>query len=1651
MAEFKALVLSTGNANFSQIPSGSSDYLDVGDGLLSRTTSLLIKAGSTGTKTIQIGEGGSGETVNIGGTSGTNATVNIWGDLNVEGNEVITGSSTFVDAAVFKGAVTFGHTDSPNPDTITFESTQSDIISDIYWGPSNGTGRYLRGRAPRTGDEANAGTPVGMIAGDAGSTNTGDGADVTLQPGAPGGGGSGSYGSVYFGNTGGAGDLDAYQIMVNNGGQAGIRYNDSTDVWEIRNDSGGWTTIAAGSVIADGSNTYDRLYWNGSSWASSPHLLLGDSTSTDRRIYFPSAGGASTAGVALDIDGQTGGTEAAGGAITIDAGVGGAAAGTGAGGTGGTLTIGAGGGGAGDGSNAAGGGGNLGISAGDAGTATSTGGLGGSITVTTGSGTGALSSGSLSMKSANGTSTGASGGVSLSSGTTGSGASGDVSIYTGASSGTGNTGDVNLYASASSSGTAGAVRPYRNVEFYDGSSTYARVNFQCANVTNSSSGYVTGTRFGGGSDYGMVWEYKSDGYTITQETSPSFGGGSMTFRGGNGVTSGGTGQLKGGTAGSGVGGSAVVQAGSSAGAAAGGQVVIGAGSGVGDGYGGGDVLVSAGDGSGTVSGGGGGNITLTAGDGDGTNAPGGGIDLVLGTGTGIHVPGYVLLGPSVASATADKYQILCNTTSGSYTTYAGIRYNHSDDSWEVRVDNGTWVDILTSSSSANVEPGDYTGQVLLWNDSTTTWENYTDVTLYDKNHVGSGQTVNVEIVDGDNQANIKLIAQSGDTSGQAGGGTYVEGGGGAGTGNGGHAYVLGGNTESGTDGNVYLGETHTTEVQFGGTESVQIDFMGNSGNRVISDIVFDDGAVRTIKMEDGDAGTALYLQGQNGSTGAGGDLHLVAGSGAFATAGGDLYVSGGASVTGTDGTVNFNAANGSSVIFGGASNATEIDLCDQNTGNVVASDIRFSDFDSKSLYIEDGNNLRSLTLYGQSAASGNTDGGTGRVRGGAASGTGTGGTAILAGGTAGPDATTGGDGGDVQIIAADGANAVTGGDGGSIDLQPGTGGTGGTPLDGWVNIGNSGNADSFLMFLDATVPTKPLNPALDGIASAGVRSNSGIMEYKDTGGNWTAFNASGGAYVNEGTIEYQHLEWNNSTSEWDPVENITLPEGTRSIKVEDTTTTDTDGGDLTIEAGDADGAGTGGRITIRAGESPSAAGDGVYIYGGASSGSGTGGGVQINGGASTSGTDGTVILGNVSTDEIQFGSLGANSVNINFMANSANRAISGLTWADNSGSNYAFATDAATGTAGTGYTWVAGLGGDDSNGGIITITSGSGGDASATGGGVGGTLSLTGGSGGDGSGALAGGTGADVDVTAGAGGSPDTGSGGGGGDLNLTAGAGNTDGTGGAAVITGGASGSGTAGSVTITGGATTTGATAGNVFIDAGAAGGGPNGYITIGATNASLVRIGNATNYAYFDVDGSPPILAFNGTTTINLPGGAATNNFQIQGSAVSDNVTAANLNTLTAGSSSNADSLHTHSGLAGTVSFSGTSGEALSAGAVLSNIDASGTAKLYGVDVDSATSGEYNPVGFALAAATGADETISVAVAGEITVSSLWDDTLATTDVGKLVYASPTADGNVTINAGSFGSGDYRIKVGVITEYISTSSAKIVIQIGDAVYIA
>jgi hypothetical protein len=277
-----------------------------------------------------------------------------------------------------------------------------------------------------------------------------------------------------------------------------------------------------------------------------------------------------------------------------------------------------------------------------------------------------------------------------------------------------------------------------------------------------------------------------------------------------------------------------------------------------------------------------------------------------------------------------------------------------------------------------------------------------------------------------------------------------------------------------------------------------------------------------------------------------------------------------------------------------------------------------------------------------------------------------------------------------------------------------------------------------------------------------------------------------------------------------------------------------------------------------------------------------------------------------------------------------------------------------------------------------------------------------------------------------------------GGELRLIGGAGVN---GGSTILLGGdALAAGAGGASAVKGGDSPSGA-GGDVFL-AGGEGGASNGVVRIGQASTSAINL-----YANTVVQSGATLSAAAGGM-IDLP-----QNFEIAGAATAfsnpgtGQVTAPNLNTLTAGPTSNADALHTHSALSAAVTVSGTTGEVIDfAGMVLAWYDR-GTGPL--VFKSNATSGSNyrNAVGLAYAA-YGSGVTGQAIVAGPATVSiaNVFDGPLSADDVGKPCWISKTA-GKLTRNVSGYTAGDVVQKVGIITS-VGGGNASIAVQVGDAV---
>lgn len=280
-----------------------------------------------------------------------------------------------------------------------------------------------------------------------------------------------------------------------------------------------------------------------------------------------------------------------------------------------------------------------------------------------------------------------------------------------------------------------------------------------------------------------------------------------------------------------------------------------------------------------------------------------------------------------------------------------------------------------------------------------------------------------------------------------------------------------------------------------------------------------------------------------------------------------------------------------------------------------------------------------------------------------------------------------------------------------------------------------------------------------------------------------------------------------------------------------------------------------------------------------------------------------------------------------------------------------------------------------------------------------------------------------------------------GGDLDLWAGnAGGGNANGGDAYLRGGnGSGTGTDGNIYIgdqnTSNITIGGASSGLVSIQ------GNTGGITLAGAGTALVI--NAAGTAVTVQAGVT--LATTGSGNINLPNNGSAR-FQIESTSVGSTVTAPNLDTLTNGS--NADALHTHSGVsASSVAITKTADENLSAGNLLALGFNGGTPICNKADANGAGT-RTNAVGFTATAVT-ASNPATIVVSGEVAVADAsWDSVPTTSDVGAPVYMSETA-GNVTLTAPST-SGSTVQKVGIVSVG-GTGAVKVLVQIGDGIVLA
>lgn len=190
---------------------------------------------------------------------------------------------------------------------------------------------------------------------------------------------------------------------------------------------------------------------------------------------------------------------------------------------------------------------------------------------------------------------------------------------------------------------------------------------------------------------------------------------------------------------------------------------------------------------------------------------------------------------------------------------------------------------------------------------------------------------------------------------------------------------------------------------------------------------------------------------------------------------------------------------------------------------------------------------------------------------------------------------------------------------------------------------------------------------------------------------------------------------------------------------------------------------------------------------------------------------------------------------------------------------------------------------------------------------------------------------------------------------------------------------------------------------------------------------------------------VLQTTGSGNINLPNNGSAR-FQVEGTSVGSTVTAPNLDTLTNGS--NADALHTHTGISSVgVTVTVTTGEAIDAGEVVvirDDTGTPGTPKAYKADNDDSAK-NFGVVGLA-GASVGSGASLTVYLSGERSVADAeFDAVPATTNVGQPVYMSATA-GNMTLTAPT-ASGSVLQKIGIVSRG-GSGAVKVVIQVHDRI---
>ena len=302
MANSGKLLFSVGG-NLAQVQPGDTGYLSIIEPAASGIITIGASSYCTG---LDLGTNANVVTINLGtaaGVTGMNLgtamatgsisigavgiTTHIYGNLQVDGTETVSSTATMDGYVIIGDAAT---------DTCTFGGeilfSSAGGKNGVFGGnlpikASAGSSRFISIQDSLTTD---AGTSLVLKAGAAGSTGVLAGGNVSLVPSAP--NSTGLWGHTYIGapsELDSTGIIPSQTMYFDNGtsgeDKPGIRYNNTSDTLQYKNDGGTWANITPNPITA-GSYEGQVLLWavGTSTYEPSSDLLLPLDAAGDRLI-----------------------------------------------------------------------------------------------------------------------------------------------------------------------------------------------------------------------------------------------------------------------------------------------------------------------------------------------------------------------------------------------------------------------------------------------------------------------------------------------------------------------------------------------------------------------------------------------------------------------------------------------------------------------------------------------------------------------------------------------------------------------------------------------------------------------------------------------------------------------------------------------------------------------------------------------------------------------------------------------------------------------------------------------------------------------------------------------------------------------------------------------------------------------------------------------------------------------------------------------------------------------------------------------------------------------------------------------------------------------------------------------------------------------